>query len=243
MTRPRTLNAPPAQTPTTGLFLAFEGGDGSGKSTQARAVAERLRLEGVEVLLTREPGGTALAEQLRSLVLDPEHAPVDAVTEALLFAAARSSHVRQSILPALAAGMVVITDRYIDSSVAYQGGGRQLGADQVAALNGWATDGLTPNLTVLLDVDQQTALDRRRARLEAVAGAQVDRMESEPPAFHAAIRQAFLDRAAQTPQTTLVLDAAATPEDLTDQVLTRVRPLLAARGISGMTTTTSEAQR
>lgn len=226
MTVSPTLTAPAAQTDPTGLFIAFEGGDGSGKSTQARLLAERLRDEGIPVLLTREPGGTALAERIRSLVLDPEHAPVDSVTEALLFAAARSSHVRQAILPALAEGTVVITDRYIDSSVAYQGSGRSLGAEQIGALNAWATDGLTPHLTVLLDVDGPTASARREARLGAQQGAVADRLESEPDSFHEVIRQAFLERAAQTGEQTVVLNADQDPELLAEQILDRVRPLL-----------------
>lgn len=214
---------------STGLFIAFEGGDGSGKSTQARLLAEKLTELGHPVHLTREPGGTALAEQIRSLVLDPEHAPVDPITEALLFAAARSSHVRQSVLPALEQGTVVVTDRYIDSSVAYQGSGRDLGSEQIAALNAWATGGLIPHLTVLLDVDEDTALRRRQARLQAQHGAVPDRLESEPDSFHAVIRQAFLDRAAQAADRTLVLDAAQQPTALAEQILAQVSALLEDR--------------
>src|SRR5690606_27957661 len=140
-----------------GVFIAFEGGDGSGKSTQARLLVQWLRTGGHEVVQTREPGGTDVGERLRALVLDPQYAPIDPVTEALLFAAARSAHVRQLVRPALAAGSVVVTDRYVDSSVAYQGAGRGLGTGTVAELNEWATDGLHPDLTVLLDVDTATA--------------------------------------------------------------------------------------
>ena len=229
MTSPPTVTAPQARTSASGLFIAFEGGDGSGKSTQARLLAERLEAQGVPVLLTREPGGTALAEKIRSLVLDPEHAPVDPVTEALLFAAARSSHVRQAVQPALDRGTVVITDRYIDSSVAYQGAGRDLGTEPIAALNGWATGGLTPHLTVLLDVDEDTALHRRRSRLSAQQGAVPDRLESEPDSFHAVIRQAFLDRAAQAAERTLVLDAAQDAGSLAEQVMAHVTALLEDR--------------
>lgn len=229
MTPSRALTSPAAQATSTGLFIAFEGGDGSGKSTQARLLAERLAEQGHPVLLTRGPGGTALAEQIRSLVLDPSHAPVDPTTEALLFAAARSSHVRQSVLPALEQGTVVVTDRYIDSSVAYQGSGRDLGAEQIAALNAWATDGLIPHLTVLLDVDEDTALHRRRSRLSAQQGAVPDRLESEPDSFHAVIRQAFLDRAAQAAERTLVLDAAQDAGSLAEQVMAHVTALLEDR--------------
>ncbi len=228
MTSPRTVTAPQARTSASGLFIAFEGGDGSGKSTQARLLAERLEAQGVPVLLTREPGGTALAEKIRSLVLDPEHAPVDPVTEALLFAAARSSHVRQAVQPALDRETVVITDRYIDSSVAYQGAGRDLGTEPIAALNGWATGGLTPHLTVLLDVDEQTAQDRRAHRLGQQAGAVADRLESEPETFHAVIRQAFLDQARADHDRTLVMDAAQEPERLAEQIHRHVCALLPA---------------
>ncbi|WP_249214118.1 dTMP kinase, partial [Micrococcus luteus] len=136
------------QTEHRGLFVAVEGPDGSGKSTQARALTEALRAAGHEVVLTREPGGSDLGETLRELLLDPEHAPVDPRTEALLFAAARSAHAVRTLRPALARGAVVVTDRYVDSSVAYQGAARGLGEARIAALNEWATDGLVPDLTV-----------------------------------------------------------------------------------------------
>lgn len=213
-----------------GLFIAFEGGDGSGKSTQARLLAERLRADGRDALLTREPGGTPVGEQLRSLVLDPVHAPIDPVTEALIFAASRSAHVRQLVLPALEAGRTVVTDRYVDSSVAYQGAGRGLGADTVAELNAWATGGLRPDLTVLLDVDTATAAARRTAREQAAGGSGPDRMESEPEAFHQSIRTAFTDRAAADPRHYLVLDAAGEAAALADAVWARVAGLLAERG-------------
>lgn len=209
-----------------GAFIAFEGGDGSGKSTQARLLADRLRAAGHEVLLTREPGGTEVGERLRSLVLDPAHAPIDAVTEALIFAASRSAHVRQLILPALQAGRTVVTDRYVDSSVAYQGAGRALGPDTVAGLNDWATGGLDPDLTVLLDVDTSTAAARRAAREQAPGGAGPDRLESEPEQFHQSIRSAFTDRARAHPERYLILDAGRTAPELAAEVWTRVAGLL-----------------
>lgn len=214
--------------PARGVFIAFEGGDGSGKSTQARRLADRLRQAGRDVVLTREPGGTDVGERLRSLVLDPAHAPIDAVTEALIFAASRSAHVRQLVLPALAAGRTVVTDRYVDSSVAYQGAGRALGPDTVAGLNEWATGGLHPDLTVLLDVDTATAAERRAAREQAPGGAGPDRMESEPEAFHRSIRTAFTDRAAAHPERYLVLDAGRDVPGLADEVWARVEGLLGA---------------
>lgn len=221
-------SAGPVLSPTgpQGLFIAFEGGDGSGKSTQSRLLAERLTAEGHEVLLTREPGGTDVGEQLRSLVLDPVHAPIDPVTEALIFAAARSAHVRQLIAPALAAGRTVVTDRYVDSSVAYQGAGRDLGTDTVAGINEWATGGLHPDLTVLLDVDTGTAATRRAGREQAAGGTGPDRLESEPEPFHQRIRTAFTDRAAQAPDRYLVLDASRSAVEIAAEVWGRVAVLL-----------------
>ncbi|MBN6865184.1 dTMP kinase, partial [Micrococcus luteus] len=179
------------QTEHRGLFVAVEGPDGSGKSTQARALTEALRAAGHEVVLTREPGGSDLGETLRELLLDPEHAPVDSRTEALLFAAARSAHAVRTLRPALARGAVVVTDRYVDSSVAYQGAARGLGEARIAALNEWATDGLVPDLTVLIDVDAATAADRRERRAAGGEGAP-DRMERETADRHEALRAAFL---------------------------------------------------
>ena len=208
-----------------GVFIAFEGGDGSGKSTQARLLVQRLRAQGHEVVQTREPGGTDVGERLRALVLDPQYAPIDPVTEALLFAASRSAHVRQLVRPALAAGTVVVTDRYVDSSVAYQGAGRRLGTGTVAELNEWATDGLHPDLTVLLDVDTATAAARRTARDQSAGAAGPDRMEAEPAAFHECIRGAFTARAQADPGRYLVLDAGRPAEELASAVLDRVTGL------------------
>ena len=211
-----------------GLFLALEGADGSGKSTQARALAEALRGAGRTVELTREPGGSDLGEILRTLILDPAHAPVDPRTEALLFAAARSAHVERTLRPALAAGHVVVTDRYVDSSVAYQGAARGLGTGRIAELNAWATAGLTPDLTVLLDVDPGTAAARRDGR-ERAGGGGPDRMEQETSAAHATLRAAFLERAAAEPHRYLVLDAALDPAELTRLILERVAAVEAGR--------------
>ena len=146
-----------------GLFIAVEGGDGAGKSTQAAELAKALESRGLTVLRTREPGGTPIGEKLRSLVLDHGHGHIDAHTEALIFAASRAAHANQMIRPALERGEIVLTDRYIDSSVAYQGAGRDLGEEAVRSLNEWATEGLEPHLTVLLDVDPAEGRERRTA--------------------------------------------------------------------------------
>lgn len=206
---------------STGLFIAFEGGDGAGKSTQAARLSDALESRGLTVLRTREPGGTPIGEKLRSLVLDHGHGTIDARTEALMFAAARAAHAHQVIRPALAQGTVVITDRYVDSSVAYQGVGRGLGAEGVLSLNEWATEGLHPHLTVLLDVDPAHGRRRRTAGDTAE-----DRLESEPDEFHSAIRHAFLDLAEAAPSSYLVLPAGEEIEALAARILERVESLL-----------------
>lgn len=203
-----------------GLFVAFEGGDGAGKSTQTGLLCDALQQRGFTVLRTREPGGTDIGEKLRALVLDHGHGTIDARTEALMFAAARAAHADQVIRPALERGEIVVTDRYIDSSVAYQGAGRSLGTDAVRSLNEWATDGLRPDLTVLLDVDPEQGRERRMA-----GEAAEDRLESEPDAFHARIRFAFLALAAASPESYLVLDARAPVTELARAILDRVQQL------------------
>lgn len=206
-----------------GLFIAFEGGDGAGKSTQAARLAEALASRGLTILRTREPGGTPIGEKLRSLVLDHGHGHIDAHTEALIFAASRAAHASQVIRPALARGEVVLTDRYIDSSVAYQGAGRDLGTDAVRSLNEWATSGLQPDLTVLLDVDPA---DGRRRRTAGEAAE--DRLESEADDFHATIRGAFLELAASRPDAYLVLPAVLPVQELAARILASVDVLLAS---------------
>lgn len=206
-----------------GLFIAFEGGDGAGKSTQAARLAEALQSQGHTVLRTREPGGTPIGEKLRSLVLDHGHGHIDAHTEALIFAASRAAHATQVIRPALERGEIVLTDRYIDSSVAYQGAGRGLGEDAVRSLNEWATSGLQPHLTVLLDVDPAVGRRRRTA-----GEAAEDRLESEADDFHTRIRDAFLQLARRSPESYLVLPAHHSVGELAEQILARVESLLAA---------------
>ncbi len=198
------------------MFVSFEGGDGAGKSTQARLLAQWAQAQGWEVVLTREPGGTRLGQTLRDAVLHGEH--VDARTEALLYATDRAHHVASLVRPALARGALVVTDRYLDSSVAYQGSGRDLGADEVERLSLWATGGLLPAVTVLLDVDPAVG----RTRLTGSP----DRLESAGEEFHRRTRQAFLDRAAAAPQRWLVLDGTADPAVLARAVRERLAPVL-----------------
>jgi len=204
-----------------GLFVAFEGGDGAGKSTQARALAEVLEARGHEVVLTREPGGTPAAEAMRHVVLTPAYAGLDPRAEALLYAASRAEHVARLVLPALQRGAVVITDRYIDSSIAYQGVGRGLGPDVVGEINLWATRSLLPDLTVLLDVEAGAGL----ARLST----EPDRLESEPEEFHATVVSAFRALADGDPERYLVLAAHGDVDAISASILARVDELLAAR--------------
>ncbi|MDH6624330.1 dTMP kinase [Streptomyces sp. LBL] len=209
----------PVTTPLpTGFFIALEGGDGAGKSTQAEALAEWIRAKGHEVVLTREPGATPVGKRLRSILLDVSSAGLSHRAEALLYAADRAEHVDTVVRPALERGAVVVSDRYIDSSVAYQGAGRDLSPTEIARINRWATDGLVPHLTVLLDVPPETARERFT---EAP-----DRLESEPAEFHARVRSGFLTLAAADPGRYLVVDAGQEPEAVTTVVRHRLDQLL-----------------
>ncbi len=202
-----------------GLFVVFEGGEGAGKSTQVSRLAGCLTQQGHDVLVTREPGATPEGARLRALLLDPA-TTLSPRAEALLYAADRAQHVAKVVLPALERGCVVISDRYVDSSLAYQGAGRELDETEVRELSAWATQGLVPQLTVLLDVDPAVGLAR--------ATGAPDRIEQESLAFHRAVRTRFLDLAESQPARYLVLDATQPQEVLAAQVLARVTPLLPA---------------
>ena len=211
----------------TGLFITLEGGDGVGKSTQAELLAAWLEEQGREVVRTREPGGTPLGLEIRRLLLHGggEIGAVDPRAEALLYAADRAQHVATVVRPALERGAVVVQDRYIDSSLAYQGAGRVLDVAEVRELSEWASGRLWPDLTVLLDLDPGAAAERLAARNSATGGA-VDRLEAEAAAFHEAVREGFRVIAAAEPERFLVLDAIRTPEALHAEVRARVAPLL-----------------
>jgi dTMP kinase len=205
-------------TRSRGLFIAFEGGDGVGKSTQARLLADRLRATGHEVVLTFEPGDSRIGKDVRRIVLDVASDGLDARAEALLYAADRAEHVHNVIRPALDRGATVITDRYIDSSIAYQGAGRGLGTERVAALSEFATGGLVPDLTVVIDLPESV----RRDRVEGAG----DRLEREAREFHDVVRQAFLDRAAAEPDRYLVLDGTRPPAELAAAVARRMAEVM-----------------
>ena len=202
---------------TAARFIVFEGGEGAGKSTQSRALADYLEARGHRVRRTREPGGTPAAEAIRAVLLDPVNTGLDDRAEALLFAAARGDHAARVIRPALAAGDIVISDRYLDSSIAYQGVARDLGVERVYDLSLWATGGLLPDLTIVLDVDPSVGLAR-------VVGP--DRLESEPVEWHQRVRQAFLDIAVSHPDRYLVLDGSRPVEDLAVEIATVVSDLV-----------------
>jgi len=183
-----------------GLFVAFEGGEGAGKSTQVTLLAEALREQGREVVTTFEPGDTGVGRHLRELLLGHQTGDLDPRTEALLYAADRAEHVAEVVQPALGRGAVCITDRYIDSSIAYQGAGRTLDPVDVERVSEWATGGLWPHLTVLLDIDPAVGL----TRFDTPA----DRLESEPLAFHQRVREHFLSLSRRAPERYVVVDAA-----------------------------------
>ncbi|WP_144763551.1 dTMP kinase [Curtobacterium sp. 9128] len=205
----------------TGRFITLEGGDGAGKTTQAELLTEWLEENGRTVVRTREPGGTDLGLRIRAMVLH-ERGHVEPRAEALLYAADRAHHVETVVRPAIARGDVVLQDRYIDSSVAYQGVARGLGADQVRSVSDWAADGLVPDRTVLLDLD----VAEGRARVAAARGDVFDRLESEAAAFHDSVRAAFLAMAADEPERFLVVDAGAPADDVQLAIRRALGPLV-----------------
>jgi dTMP kinase len=201
----------------SGLFVCFEGGEGGGKSTQAELLRSSLEAAGHVVVLTREPGDTPVGAEMRRIVLDPETGELADRTEALLYAVDKAEHVHAVVGPALERGEVVITDRYVDSTLAYQGAGRSLDTDELEWVARWATDDLRPHLTVLLDVEPSAGLTRFEGR---------DRIEGESLEFHQRVREGFLALAAADPEHYLVLDARDDIEAIATTVLARVRGLL-----------------
>ncbi|MFT3797042.1 dTMP kinase [Microbacterium sp.] len=209
-----------APVPEPGVWITFEGGDGSGKTTQATLLEQWLRERGRTVVRTREPGGTEVGRLIRDIVLH-HRGEVAPRAEALLYAADRAQHLATLVRPALARGEVVVQDRYLDSSVAYQGAGRVLDADQIRDLSLWATEGALPDVTVLLDLEPAAA----RARLDA-DDKPFDRLEAEKAEFHERVRAAFLQLAAAEPDRFLVLDASRPAGEIAAAVRARVAALL-----------------
>jgi dTMP kinase len=211
-----------------GLFITFEGVEGCGKSTQAQALLERLRADGVPVTLSREPGGTPLGERFREILLDTGHTGMEAATELFLYLASRAEHVARVIIPGLETGEVVISDRFSDASVAYQGGGRGLGPATVEALNQVATKGVKPDVTFLMDLNPEEGLDRLvRGRGEHAR----DRIESEVLDFHRRVREVYLELSRREPARFVVIDARLSREEVEAQVTAAVDELLGERGM------------
>ena len=202
-----------------GLFITLEGGDGSGKSTQSALLAEWLESQGSTVVLTREPGGTDLGNEIREIVLH-RRGHIAPRAEALLYAADRAHHIATKVRPALERGDIVLQDRYLDSSVAYQGAGRVLEPDEVRELSLWAAERLLPDLTILLDLDESVGRDRLKVRTK------YDRLEDEKQDFHARVRAAYLTLAAAEPTRFLVLNASDSVESLASAIRDRVAALL-----------------
>ncbi len=192
-----------------GFFVVFEGGDGAGKSTQVKKLTQKLESLNETVVLTREPGGTELGKKIREILLDQDEFEVTPRMEALLFAADRSINMSQKIKPALEKGFVVIADRHIDSSIAYQGVGRNLGAETIEDISRWAVQGIVPDLTVLLDVDANTG----QSRLESK-----DRLDRESAEFHTKVNQAFRDLAKASPERYIVIDASKPIDEIAELV-------------------------
>jgi dTMP kinase len=221
LARPRPLALAPRlhQREGVGLLIVFEGVEGSGKGTQMGLARRYLEAKGLPVIATREPGGTGFGDRLRETILDPATGTIDPRAEALVFAAARAHLVTTVIRPALDEGKVVLCDRFIDSSVAYQGAARGLGEQDVLALNAWATQGLFPDLVILLHIEPEEGLAR--------ANDQRDRFESEDLAFHAKVSEAYLKIADEHPGRFHVVDARGTPEEVHERVRQGLDPLLA----------------
>jgi len=202
-----------------GFFITFEGGDGSGKSTQIGILRDRLTEAGYDVILTREPGGTQISEKIRELILDPDNREMDDMTEAMLYAAARAQLVRQLIKPALEEGKVVICDRFVDSSIAYQAFGRGLG-DAVGVINTYAVDDCMPDLTILLRLDPERGSDR-------IAGRAHDRIEQASDEFHRKVYEGYLKLEEMYPDRILGIDASGTIEEIAEEISGRVSEIMA----------------
>ena len=207
-----------------GLFITLEGGDGAGKSTQIRNIEKFFTDRGMTVTHTREPGGPPIAEKLRAILLDPANSEMEAVTEMLIYAAGRAQNVRETVEPALERGEIVICDRYVDSSIAYQAYGRELGG-MVAEVNHHATGGLRPDLTVWLDIDPETG------RARAAHDKDPDRLERESAAFHARVREGYASIAEAEPERFKRVDATGTVDEIKDEIYRFLEELCKAKGL------------
>ena len=204
-----------------GLFITFEGTDGAGKTTQIERLTADLRQIGYDVCLTREPGGTPISEQIRDMLLNPDHSEMAATTELMLYAASRAQHVSEVIKPALKAGKIVICSRFTDATIVYQGYGRGLDLERIHRLNRIATDGVTPDVTFVLDLPVETGLQR----VQNSRGG-LDRLEREKIDFHHRLREGYQTIAQQEPQRLKIIDAQVSPEQVYAQIQAIIEPLL-----------------
>lgn len=205
----------------SGTFISFEGPDGAGKTSALAAITAEIQpVLGDRLTITREPGGNPISESIRAIILDRANTAMDYRTEALLYAAARRQHLAETVLPALAADQLVLCDRYVDSSIAYQGAGRQIGEQAVAQMNDFATDGLLPELTIYFDVPAEVGLRRIQAHRQAD---QVDRLDVEQTAFHDRVRAAYLRLQQAHPERIKLIDATQAPEQVVAEALTLIK--------------------
>ncbi|MBQ1879327.1 MAG: dTMP kinase [Candidatus Enteromonas sp.] len=204
------------------LFITFEGGEGSGKSSVMKEVAKRLAADGYEIIETREPGGTPIAEQIRNVILDKANTKMDARTEALLYAASRRQHLVEKVWPALEEGKIVMSDRFLDSSLAYQGVARGLGVDNVLNVNLFATEGKYPDLTLFFDIEPELGL----ARIAANKGREVNRLDLEALSFHHMVRNAFLDLSKRYADRYVKIDASKTFEEVIEDAYQEIKKRL-----------------
>lgn len=195
------------------MFITFEGSEGSGKSTQINMLAAYLRQQGYEVLVTREPGGTHIGEQVRQCLHDVKNKEMTGAAEVLLYSASRSQLVREVIVPALESGVIVISDRYADSTMAYQGYGRQLDLDALGTITHFATGGLKPDLTILFDIDVEEGLSRR-----SVGGEEMNRMDLQEVAFYKRVRNGYMELVKQEPERWVIVDAGRPPDEIQNDV-------------------------
>ena len=207
------------------MFITFEGPEGSGKTTQVRRLGALLRERGRDCVVTKEPGGTPLADRIRAILLDPSETKMDPLTELLLYAASRRQHVVEVIRPALSRGAVVLCDRFTDATLAYQGFGRLLELDRLRTLNDWATERLHPDLTVLFDIEEEVGLRRAHSRNEATANNE-GRFEAEDLRFHRRVREGYLSLARSEPRRFVVIDGNGTVDEVFERMLAAVRQRL-----------------
>lgn len=204
------------------MFITFEGGEGSGKTTCINRVVETLKQQGRDIVLTREPGGTPISEEIRNVILDKKNTDMDPRTEALLYAASRRQHIIQKILPSLKEGKIVISDRFLDSSLAYQGVARGLGIDEIYKVNQYATEGLEPDITFFFDIVPEEGLKR----IAANASREVNRLDIEKLSFHHDVRNAFLELAKRFPNRIVIIDASKDRDGVYNDVMNEINKRL-----------------